>query len=62
MAELVGYYMENPAQMPNEYLEIAYREGTKRGVCDYVACMTDAYAVSYTHLDVYKRQDDLRLP
>ncbi|HIU15079.1 MAG TPA: deoxyguanosinetriphosphate triphosphohydrolase [Candidatus Ventricola intestinavium] len=45
MAELVGYYMENPAQMPNEYLEIAYREGTQRGVCDYVACMTDAYAV-----------------
>lgn len=42
---LVDYYMEHPAQMPNEYLEIAYREGTQRGVCDYVACMTDAYAV-----------------
>ena len=42
---LVGYYMENPAQMPNEYLEIAYREGTQRAVCDYVACMTDAFAV-----------------
>ena len=31
--------------MPNEYMEIVYREGTQRGVCDFVACMTDAYAV-----------------
>lgn len=45
VTELVKYYMEHPSQMPNEYLEIAYREGTQRGVCDYVACMTDAYAV-----------------
>lgn len=45
VTELVHYYMEHPSQMPNEYLEIAYREGTQRGVCDYVACMTDAYAV-----------------
>ncbi|MBR4040642.1 MAG: deoxyguanosinetriphosphate triphosphohydrolase [Clostridia bacterium] len=43
--ELVRYYMEHPWQMPNEYMEIVYREGTQRGVCDYVACMTDAYAV-----------------
>ena len=45
VTELVGYYMDHPGQMPNEYLEIAYREGTQRGVCDFVACMTDAYAV-----------------
>ncbi|MDO5300179.1 MAG: deoxyguanosinetriphosphate triphosphohydrolase [Clostridia bacterium] len=45
VTELVRYYMEHPTQMPNEYLEITYREGTQRGVCDYVACMTDAYAV-----------------
>ena len=45
VSELVRYYMEHPTLMPNEYLEIAYREGTQRGVCDYVACMTDAYAV-----------------
>lgn len=43
--ELAHYYMEHPTQMPNEYLEIFYREGTQRGVCDYVACMTDTYAV-----------------
>lgn len=45
IVSLITYYMEHPGQMPNEYLEIAYREGTQRGVCDYVACMTDAYAV-----------------
>ena len=45
VTELVGYYMEHPGQMPNEYMEIVYREGTQRGVCDFVACMTDAYAV-----------------
>ena len=45
ITELVGYYMDHPGQMPNEYMEIVYREGTQRGVCDYVACMTDAYAV-----------------
>ena len=45
ITELVAYYMDHPQQMPNEYLEIAFREGTQRAVCDYVACMTDAYAV-----------------
>lgn len=42
---LWSYYMEHPAQMPLEYVEICYREGTERGVCDYIACMTDRYAI-----------------
>ena len=42
---LVRHYTDHPSQLPNEYLEITYREGTQRGVCDFVACMTDAYAV-----------------
>lgn len=42
---LCHYYMTYPTQMPNEYVEIAYREGIARGVCDFVACMTDAYAI-----------------
>jgi len=45
ISELVHYYMEHPTLMPNEYLEMVYREGPQRAVCDYVACMTDAYAV-----------------
>ena len=45
ITELVGFYMDHPQQLPNEYLEIGFREGTQRAVCDYVACMTDAYAI-----------------
>ena len=52
VSHLVHYYMEHPTQMPNEYLEILYREGTQRAVCDYVACMTDDYAVK-THQRLY---------
>lgn len=39
------YFLAHPAQMPLEYVEICYREGTERGVCDYIACMTDRYAI-----------------
>ena len=36
----------NIAEDPNNTSsEIVYREGIQRGVCDFVACMTDAYAV-----------------
>ena len=45
ITELVGFYMDHPQQLPNEYLEIGFREGMQRAVCDYVACMTDAYAI-----------------
>ena len=45
ITELVGFYMEHPQQLPNEYLMIGFREGSQRAVCDYVACMTDAYAI-----------------
>lgn len=45
IGELFAHFMKYPTQMPNEYVEIAYREGIARGVCDYIACMTDAYAV-----------------
>ncbi len=42
---LIGYCMQNPTQMPLEYVEISYKEGTERAVCDFVACMTDRYAM-----------------
>lgn len=42
---LYEYFMHHPAQMPLEYVEICYKEGTERGVCDFIACMTDRYAV-----------------
>ena len=45
LTSLFAHYMENPGQMPREYLEIAFAEGTERGVCDFLACMTDRYAI-----------------
>lgn len=45
LTALFEHYMEHPAQLPAEYLEIVYTEGPERAVCDFVACMTDRYAV-----------------
>ncbi len=39
------YYMNHPAEMPEEYMLIAYREGMERGVADYISGMTDRYAI-----------------
>lgn len=41
---LYNYFLEKPAQMPLEFVEIDYRDGITRAVCDYIACMTDRYA------------------
>lgn len=43
--ELFRFFKASPALMPNEYMEIVYKEGLDRAVCDYVACMTDAFAI-----------------
>ncbi len=42
---LFTYLCEHPEKMPLEYLEISYQEGTERAVADYIACMTDRYAL-----------------
>ena len=39
------YYMNHPAEMPEEYMLIAYSEGMERGVADYISGMTDRYAI-----------------
>lgn len=43
---LFRYFMEHPGEMPLEYVTIAYQEGAERAVCDFLACMTDRYAIS----------------
>ena len=45
MEALFEYYMEHPGKMPLEYVEISYRDGTERAVTDYLACMTDRFAL-----------------
>ena len=51
VSELFTYFRDHPAEMPNEYLVIAYKEGTERAATDFVAGMTDRYAIRiYEHL------------
>ena len=35
----------SPDGLPEEFREIWEAEGKERGVCDYIAGMTDAYAI-----------------
>lgn len=43
---LYRHFFENPERMPGEYWQIADRDGTETAVCDYIAGMTDRYAVA----------------
>lgn len=49
--ELLQYFEKHPERMPAEHQRIAERDGTKRAVADYIAGMTDRYALdTYTSL------------
>lgn len=45
LEDLVELCMAEPERMPEEYIRICAREGVARGVCDFIACMTDRYAM-----------------
>lgn len=42
---IFDYYMAHPERLPADYAEIAHADGLERAVCDYVAGMTDGYAM-----------------
>ncbi len=39
-------YVKDPDKLPADFQEIRFQEGVERAVCDYIAGMTDSYAVS----------------
>ena len=43
--KLFEYYTKNPQEMPRDILKIAETEGLNRAVTDYIAGMTDGYAI-----------------
>ena len=43
---IFAYYLAHPDKLPGEFAEIAHVDGLARAVCDYVAGMTDGYAMS----------------
>ena len=49
---LIKYFFKNHEKMPEEYLKIAAAEGKERAVIDYIAGMTDHYAVT-VFSDIY---------
>ena len=42
---LFRFFVDHPDEMPNEYISIAWQEGAPRAACDYIAGMTDGYAL-----------------
>ncbi len=49
------YYLKNPEKMPPEYLAIAEKEGINRAITDYIAGMTDHYAITvYSNIYIPK--------
>lgn len=38
-------YVKNPDLLPSDFQDIRFQEGVERAVCDYIAGMTDSYAV-----------------
>ena len=49
---LLKHYKKNALKMPPEYLAIAENEGLERAITDYIAGMTDHYAIT-VYSDIY---------
>ena len=45
LAGIFDYYVGHADELPEKYLRIAFTDGLERAVCDYVAGMTDGYAM-----------------
>lgn len=45
LRRLFEYYAKEPDKLPPEFQDIRVTEGVERAVCDYIAGMTDVYAV-----------------
>ncbi len=40
------YYLKDISRLPADYVKVAQADGEERAVCDYIAGMTDQYAVN----------------
>ncbi len=50
---LFSWFCAPPAELPEEYLMVTYRDGLERGVTDFLSGMTDRYAIrKFTELFV----------
>ena len=52
---IFNYLIKNPEKMGKEYLDIVEKEGEKRAIADYIAGMTDHYAITvYSNIYIPK--------
>ncbi|MBQ5905513.1 MAG: deoxyguanosinetriphosphate triphosphohydrolase, partial [Clostridia bacterium] len=42
---LYEFFSTHPDELPNEYISIAWKDGAERAAADYIAGMTDGYAL-----------------
>ena len=49
ISAIFDHFVKNPDKLPEEYALIRERDGTARAVCDYVAGMTDNFALEMYH-------------
>lgn len=49
ISQMFGYFLEHIEKLPPEYILIAENEGKAIAVCDYIASMTDNYALEIYH-------------
>lgn len=49
ISRIVEHFIQNPDKLPEEFALIRERDGTARAVCDYVAGMTDNFALEMYH-------------
>lgn len=58
IARLYKYYQDHPSRLPEEYCNIAREYTTDRAICDYIAGMSDDYAIwTYERLFVPRSWD-----
>ncbi|NCC86680.1 MAG: deoxyguanosinetriphosphate triphosphohydrolase [Clostridia bacterium] len=43
------FFKDNPENMPPDYIDICEKDGSNRAACDYIAGMSDRYALSVYH-------------
>lgn len=49
LRRMFHYYCDHPQEMPQDFQPIVMEHGVERGVCDYIAGMTDTYAGAEFH-------------
>ena len=45
ICQLYQFFVDHPDELPNEFISIAWQEGAPRAACDYIAGMTDGFAL-----------------